>query len=535
MPLYNNRGGSSMPQAAQSAMSSATNAMAHQQKQETRTTKQESNFWDDLYKGARAVGAVAGAANSVVDTVGDASKLYDDFKIKGAYEDIAKSFNEGGYEAIQNNPDMQNYWHSQALGMFVKDRANSQAGYLDMMKKSDEAADRLYQNWRLQAMDVSQAYQNGDMDRYMAGMQQLVASSPMPYKLEVDGNGNFKELFRSDEKGGWSETGRTLTPQQAFEQMNGMLRGEQMVLRGVDGQLHPVNSTFNQAARRYMWATMMGNAENRLDPKKQVPLYDKNGNPAGLAVIQNPLDDYNSGPKLFAYGMNGKHLGVFDGYDQVMQAGLSPFAPKGVGRGSGRSGGGGGRGRGGSASGGADGQGNFSLTQSDISMFNKFATTKNEEGEKETDYELSAVLQGVSRRTGLTPAATISAYQKNIQAAMSRGASPEMAQKLVLQAMSGGQLAQKQPTNPTQNQSLPNQASSQQQAAQDPTTARINKAAGPGSIPQRPSAGQPMPTTLEEQDSVRAAQEGVLRGIQSVYDFFNSPNDYTDPEDYWDR
>ena len=234
-----------MPQAAQSAMSSATSAMAHQHKQETRTTTQKTSFWDDLYKGARAVQAGANAVNSIVDTVGDATQLYDDFRIKGAYEDIAKNFNEGGYEAIQNNPDMQNYWHSKALGMFVKDRANSQAGYLDMMKKADESADRLYQNWRLQAMDVNRAYQSGDMDRYMGEMQQLVASSPMPYRLEPDGNGNFKEMFRSDEKGGWTETGRTITPEQALEQMNGMLRGEQMVLRGIDGQLHPVNSAFN--------------------------------------------------------------------------------------------------------------------------------------------------------------------------------------------------------------------------------------------------------------------------------------------------
>lgn len=527
MPLYRQNTGA-MPQAAQSAMSSATSAMAHQHKQETRTTTQKTSFWDDLYKGARAVQAGANAVNSIVDTVGDATQLYDDFRIKGAYEDIAKNFNEGGYEAIQNNPDMQNYWHSKALGMFVKDRANSQAGYLDMMKKADESADRLYQNWRLQAMDVNRAYQSGDMDRYMGEMQQLVASSPMPYRLEPDGNGNFKEMFRSDEKGGWTETGRTITPEQALEQMNGMLRGEQMVLRGIDGQLHPVNSAFNNAARRFMWGTMMGNAENRLNPKKQVPLYDKNGNPAGLAVIQNPLDDYSSGPKLFAYGMNGKQLGVFDGYDQVMAAGLSPFAPKGAGRGGGGSGG---RGRGGSSGGGksAAGNGNFQLTQSDFSMFNKFATTKNEDGEKETDYELSAVLQGVSKRTGLTPAATISAYQKNMQAAMTRGASPEMAQKMVLQVMSGGSLAQKQ----AQANAVGQQAGAGQDRP-DPTKERINKAieANSGSTA---GDGQKTQTPQEEPDSVRAAQEGVMRGIQSVYEFFTSPNDYTDPEDYWDR
>lgn len=303
-----------MPQAANAAMNSATNTFAGQQKQTTTTTRRDRSVWEDIRDGANALNAGVRAIGGIVDTVDDATKMYEQFRIKSAYDDVAKAFGEGGYEAIQNNPDMQNYWHSQALGKFVKDRANSQQGFLDMLKKADEAADRMYQDWRLQAMSVGDAYRKGDMDSYMSGMQQLVASSPMPYRLEPDGKGNFREMFRSDKKGGWAETGRTITPQEAYDQMMGIMRGEQMAMRGVNMELSPTNAAFNRAARRYMYATIMGNAENRVDPRKQVPLYDRNGNPAGLAVIQNPLD-YNTGPKLFAYGMKGKYLGMFDGYD----------------------------------------------------------------------------------------------------------------------------------------------------------------------------------------------------------------------------
>lgn len=169
MPLYNTRG-NNMPQMAQSAMSSPTNAMAHQQKQITTTTTHKTSFWDDFYKAARGVAAGASAVNGIVDATGNAIDLYDEIKIKSAYDDIAKTFGEGGYEAIQNNPNMQDYHSSLALGRFVKDRANTQAGYLDIMKKSDEAADRLYQNWRAQAMTVGEAYRSGNMDAYMTGM-----------------------------------------------------------------------------------------------------------------------------------------------------------------------------------------------------------------------------------------------------------------------------------------------------------------------------------------------------------------------------
>lgn len=529
-----------MPQAAQSAMSSATNAMAHQQKQETRTTKQESNFWDDLYKGARAIGEVAGAVNNIADATNDVWKMYDEYKVRDAYDEMSKVYAEGGLDALQNNPNFQDYHHAQALGRIMNDRANSEKGQLEIRQNAMKLAEQNYLDTRAALLPGLEAFKNGDMNAFNNSMVNASKISNLPYMVEPQQDGTYKLLFRSSEEGKFVDTGRKLSAAEVNQIGQEYLRGEVNILRGAGMQLSPINERqmlYN--ARSYM-ASSDSNRQFR-DIENHVPLYDANGRYVGNAIKQVNIRDGSMDTLYETYGTNGQPMGTFTGTDLSQKGyttGKSAKAAAAAARasGGGRSGGGGGRGRGGSASGGgADGQGNFSLTQSDISMFNKFATTKNEEGEKETDYELSAVLQGVSRRTGLTPAATISAYQKNIQAAMSRGASPEMAQKLVLQAMSGGQLAQKQPTNPTQNQSLPNQASSQQQAAQDPTTARINKAAGPGSIPQKPSAGQPMPTTLEEQDSVRAAQEGVLRGIQSVYDFFNSPNDYTDPEDYWDR
>lgn len=437
MPLYHSNA-SNMPQLAQGAMNAATSAAASQQKQTTTTTRKENDFWDDLYKGARAIQAGAGAVNSIAGTVEKGVKLYDDLKIKSAYDDVSKAFAEGGYDAIQNNPDMQNYHHMQALGKFVQDRANSEKGRLEIMKKADEAADRIYQNWRLQAINVAKAWQAGDMDRYMAGMQQLAANSPMPYKLELDGNGNFKEMFRSDEKGGWTETGRTITPQQAFEQMNGIMRGEQMVLRGVDGKLHPINSNFANAARRYMYATMMGNAQNRLDPKKQIPLYDKEGNFGGMAVIQNPVDDYNAGPKLFVYGKNGKSLGVYDDYQGVMQAGLSPFNTV-AGRG-GRAGRGGGGRRGGVGSAaqgsqpGADysGNGNYKVSESDRKSYADYFTTKNEDGEKKTDWSAANKAISMQRRFGRPKEEIFADYEEAYNAAIDYGLGEVQAKQAAL-------------------------------------------------------------------------------------------------------
>lgn len=326
MPLYKP---SSNPAAlAQSAMSGATQAAASQTKQRTVNVKKESDFWDDLYKGAAALNMGVRAVGGIVDTAEDAWNMYDKYKLRDAYDNIDKAYREGGFEAIQSNPDMQDYWHSHALGQFVKDRANNEKGRLEMLKNMDASSDKMYQDWRTQAMSTREAFNSGNMQQFMPLMQQLAANSPLPYRLEVDERGNFKVMFRSDQHGGWADTGRTMTPQEAMGEVNNVLRGEQMVLRGVDMKLSPANEAFIGAARRAYWGTVIGNAENRLDPKKQIPLYDANGKLSGLGVLQSPVNDYNAVQKLVVFGRNGRQIGVFDGYDGAMRAGLLPFKPE---------------------------------------------------------------------------------------------------------------------------------------------------------------------------------------------------------------
>lgn len=325
MALY--KTGINPSQMAQSAMNAATQAAASQTKQTTTKVKKEGNVWDDIYKGAAAVAAVGRGVNSLVDAAGSAWDMYDQYKLRSAYDDVSKTFGQGGFESIQNNPDMQDYWHAQAVGQFVKDRAGTEKGRLEMLKSMDAAADKQYQDWRMQAMTVNKAFQAGDMQQFMPLMEQLAATSPLPYRLEGTQDGKFRVLFRSDQHQGWTATGQVITPQEAMNEVNKVLQGEQSVLRGLDGKLHPVNPGFNAAAARYYWGTVMGNAENRLDPKKQIPLYDSDGNVVGLGVIQNPVDDYGAQPRLLVFDRRGRQVGVHDGMEGILQAGMSPYRP----------------------------------------------------------------------------------------------------------------------------------------------------------------------------------------------------------------
>lgn len=110
MPLYSPN--SNPAQMAQAAMSGATQAAAAQTKQTTTTVKRESNFWDDLYKGAAAVAAVGRGVEGLVGAVDGAWSLYDKSRLRSAYDDVSAAFKQGGFEAIQNDPDMQDYWHA---------------------------------------------------------------------------------------------------------------------------------------------------------------------------------------------------------------------------------------------------------------------------------------------------------------------------------------------------------------------------------------------------------------------------------------
>lgn len=423
MALY--KTGINPSQMAQSAMNAATQAAASQTKQTTTKVKNEGNVWDDIYKGAAAIAAVGKGVNSLVDAAGSAWDMYDQYKLRDAYDAVSKAFAQGGFESIQNNPNMQDYWHTQAVGQFVKDRASTEKGRLEMLKSMDAAADKLYQDWRVQAMTVNKAFKSGDMQQFMPLMEQLAATSPLPYRLEGTQDGKFRVLFRSDQHQGWTATGQVISPQEAMNEVNKVLQGEQSVFRGLDGKLHPVNPEFNAAASRYYWGTVMGNAENRLDPKKQIPLYDSGGNIVGLGVIQNPVDDYGAQPRLLVFDRRGRQVGVYDGMEGVFQAGMIPYRPaKQKGSGNGGTG---------------QTAGGFKLTDGDKAALRRaFTTTDPDTGEKRVDHGKVVALENFMQRNGLSADAALAAFDENVAIAMQQGApNRQAAEKAVLDMMRG--------------------------------------------------------------------------------------------------
>ena len=465
MPLYKQNNAAEL---AQSAMSGATQAMAAQTKETGTRTEKESNFWDDLNKGAAAVAYVGRGLDGLTKAADGAWNMYDKYKLRDAYDSVDKAYSEGGIDAIQNNPNMQDYWHSKAFGQFMLDRASNEKGRLEMMQNMDAAADKMYQDWRIQAMGVRQAYTSGDTQKFMPMMQQLSTNSPLPYKLEPTNDGNFKVLFRSDEKGGWADTGRTMTQQEAMGEVDNVLRGEQSMLRGVDGKTVPVNLAFNKAAVKSYWMTQIGNAENRTDPKRQIPLYNSEGKPTGIGIVQNPLDDYSVGPKLLVYGNGGRQIGTFDGYDGAMKAGYIPFAPP--------------KGKGGAKGGAAGEGGGYSLTQGDINILQGYATTKNEMGEKEVDHGTAAFLEQFVRDKGLSPLQAISVFDENVKRAVAAGAPPEQARRIVMTEMAKGMRVGQRGQSPQHGQSeqSPQQSPSQPQQQNPKAQGRIQEALGLG-------------------------------------------------------
>ena len=422
MALY--RTSTNPSQMAQSAMNAATQAAASQTKQTTTKVKKEGNIWDDIYKGAASVAAVGRGIDSLVDAAGSAWDLYDQYKLRDAYDAVSKAFAQGGFEGIQSNPDMQDYWHARAVGQFVKDRAGTEKGRLDMLKSMDATADKLYQDWRVQAMTVSKAFQSGDMRQFMPLMEQLSAKSPLPYRLEGTEDGRFRVLFRSDQQLGWTANGQVISPQEAMNEVNRVLQGEQSVLRGLDGKLHPVNPAFSAAAARYYWGTVMGNAENRLDPKKQIPLYDGAGNVVGMGVVQNPVDDYSALPKLLVFDRRGRQIGMYDGMEGVLQAGMSPYKPAKQ-KGSGSS---------------DPAAGGYKLSDGDRSALRRYCTrTDPQTGEDRVDAGLVTILEGQMRLTGLSADAAYAAYEENIARAMQQGASDKQTAERVVRARMLGQ------------------------------------------------------------------------------------------------
>lgn len=435
MPLYSPN--SNPAQMAQAAMSGATQAAAAQTKQTTTTVKHESNLWDDLYKGAAAVAAVGRGVEGLVGAADGAWSLYDKSRLRSAYDDVSAAFKQGGFEAIQNDPDMQDYWHAQAVGQFVKDRAGTEQGRLDMLKRMEAVSDKLYQDWRVQAARAEDAYKAGNMQQFMPFMQQLSNITPGPHRLEATGDGNFKVLFRSDQHNGeFVETGQTLTPQQTMEMMRAIKNGESYILKGIDGKMHPTNPIFHAEAARKWWGTVMGNSENRLDPSKQRQLYDAAGRFAGIAILQNSHENYDQPGYFEVFDRRGKKVGTAQGVDGLLRMGFSPFAPQKTTRGGG--GGDGGDKRGGKP---------YKLSDGDRSVISRYVTRSDPDtGEEHTDHAKAAFLENFMQSTGLSAHSAIAAFEANVQEVRKRdkNLSQEEAERAVQDMMRrqwGGGLA----------------------------------------------------------------------------------------------
>lgn len=321
MPLY--KPNSNPAALAQSAMSGATQAAASQTKQTTVNVKKESNFWDDLYKGAAALNMGARAVGGVVNAVEDAKSLYDAHKVRSAYDDVAKAYEQGGLESIQNNPDMQDYWHNKAINQFMADRLSTEKGRLETKQNIQKFAAMLYQDFRVGALRLNEAYNKGDMQGFASEMERLTASQPTPHRLKNLGDGTFAVYFRSDRDGDFVDTGERMSAKQALELVNKHYRGETYVMSGVDMKLTPMNREYELAVGKSALATVEGNAQNGANPSKDIILYDRRtGRIGGWAVVQNAVRDPTTGlsgyghkPIYLVYGMDGEFLGKHEGLD----------------------------------------------------------------------------------------------------------------------------------------------------------------------------------------------------------------------------
>jgi len=319
MALYNTN--SNMPQMAQNAMNSATQAMASQQKKTTTTTKQKGNIWDDIYKGARAFQAVGSGISSLVEGANDVYDLYDEVATRNAYDDIAKAYQEGGRTAIESNPDFQDFRHQRAYSQYMTDRASTAKGRAEEYERAMKMAEHNYTNLRAAVVPGLEAFRNGDMQTFGNLMVSASEIYDLPWKIQANKDGTFTELMRSNgAQGKFVPTGRTLTAQQLYDFTNGIMRGEVNRLAGMNMQLTPENREAFLMLARGSVATSDGNKALWNDPSKHNPIFDRNGNLVSMAVLQNPLGAGNEPGKFLTFDVkSGKSKGAFTAEELLSQ------------------------------------------------------------------------------------------------------------------------------------------------------------------------------------------------------------------------
>lgn len=223
-------------------------------------------------------------------------ELEDEKGVRAAYEHIAQTAGQNGnIAALDNDPVLNSRHGVMAMGKYMADRANSQQSRVAMLKNMEQADDLLYQNhFRPLAFAVQETFKKGDMQTFGQLAGQLSDISPFPYKYQMGQDGNFTELFRSTEDGGFVDTGHRMTPQQIMEAITGIMSGEQNILSGMNMQTRAVNPNFLAAAARYKMGTISGNAQAMADPKQWIPM--QKGGHVVYAIPQNRHDDYSAAP-----------------------------------------------------------------------------------------------------------------------------------------------------------------------------------------------------------------------------------------------
>ncbi|MDR1685193.1 MAG: hypothetical protein LBR82_01925 [Desulfovibrio sp.] len=285
--------------------------------------------------------------NSFIGGMQKIDQMNDDKAIRGAYDEIASLVGPNGdLGAIQQNYPLDTRVKAKAFSQFVLDRAKTAEGQKAMTDALIREADTRYEKiLRPMLISAGEAYRKGDAQSFDAHITQAVANFNFPYQLKPDKDGTYQVLFRSDKEGGWVPTGRTITRDDAYKELQGIMNGEATVLAGADMGKKIINLPLRATSLRAGAATILGNAES-LGKDENGRLINYNGQKM-MAFPQNQYNDGKADTGWVLYDMNGRGgkvvVGDINNFTQ-----LDPQGKAGTKGGGGRGGGGSGGTSGGS-------------------------------------------------------------------------------------------------------------------------------------------------------------------------------------------
>lgn len=333
--------------------------------------------------------------------------LEDEKGVNAAYEHIASKVGHAGdISALDGDPIMNTRHGTMAAGRFLGQRAQNETSRLQMLKAMSEGDDEFYRNtFRPLAFAADEAFKAGDMQRFGAIASELSTKAPLPYRTEMDQDGSFRLLFRSDQHGGWTDTGRRLSAQEVMQEISGIIGGEQKILAGAGMQTMLTNPRFLAAAARYRMATIQGNAEAMADLNKYIPM--QKGNHLVWAIPQNRHDDYSAAPSYRIVDESGK-MGsrVVSSLNELMDAGYTradATAKLDLMR------------KRAAMNAGASGGGKYTLTEGDRKFIDGFSTTESDVGGKIYNAEKALALETLMSVGGLSRQAAVVAYNRNVE------------------------------------------------------------------------------------------------------------------------